>query len=75
VHLPLAKEGTDAGKHFNKNTYEVLRYLVEQETHRKDEAGERKLRVREQLATLAPLFKHVLDVEWPPAEPVDNIAM
>jgi len=71
VHLPLAKEGTEAAKQFNKNTFEVLRYLVEVEAHRKEEAAERRPRVREQLAALAPLFKHVLHVEWPPAEPAE----
>lgn len=68
----MAKEGTEAGKFFNKNTYEVLRYLVEIEAQRKEDAGERRPRVREQLAGLAPLFKHVLHVEWPPAEPVES---
>jgi hypothetical protein len=70
VHLPLAKEGTEAGKHFNKNTLDCLRYIVEVETLRKEDSGERKSRVSEQLAALAPLFKRVLSVEWPPADPV-----
>jgi len=68
VHLPLAKEGTDAGKYFNKPTFEALRYLVELEAQRKDEAGERNQRMYEQLAALAPVFRHVLSVEWPPTD-------
>jgi len=65
VHLPIGREGSEAGKHFNKNTYASLRYLAEGEGARKEEAGERRLRVKEQLAALAPLFKRTLGVTLP----------
>lgn len=67
VHLPLAREGTEAGKHFNKNTFESLKHLVEEEKTRKDDEGERKFRVREQLVALSPLCKRALGVDWPPS--------
>lgn len=68
VHLPLAKEGSEASKQFHKNTYNCLRYLVEVETMRKEDAGERKLAVKEQLGSMTNLFNRALNIALPKGE-------
>jgi len=62
VHLPLGKEGSDAGKAYNKNTFDSIRYMCEVEVTRKEDVGERRMRLKEQLVAMLPLYKRVLGV-------------
>jgi GTPase SAR1 family protein len=69
VHLPLGKEGSESGKHYNRITFESIRYLIEQERSRKEECGENSmLKISSAVFAQASLFKRYLGISLQPKD-------
>jgi len=59
IHLALGQEGSEAGKHFNKNTFECIKYLIDRGQQIK---GHKMFSISQQVYALMPLFKRYLGI-------------
>lgn len=67
IHLPFGKNGSEAGKVFNKNSIECIKYLITDEAMRKNSCEESStFSISNKIVELSPLFRRFLGVNVTP---------